>query len=154
MNIQELRVFIAKKIGIFKAGFDGSAGAIGKLKPSEQEQLNDEVSFFIYSNPDQFTAAQVEIATRRVEGPLFRKPLETYSLAEMSRDFASGAKEGFDKNIAPQLSALGGGLQFIGKNALLIAVVVGVVVLLPIVSPSIGAAFREGKKLSKVIKSK
>lgn len=148
-TIQETRIEAARKLGIGGRTFDGTKAAIGNLSPANQERLNDEVSLMILASPGDYTSAQIDVAENRVGSALFDRPLERMTVTDVVKSAGAGAKEGFSENIAPQLKFAGGALAFVGKNALLLSLLVGAVVLLPIIAPSITAAKKAVKTIKK-----
>lgn len=55
--------------------------------PETSQQVLDELCTFIVNNPQFFSTAQIERATRRVGSALYGVPLETYSLGDAASDF-------------------------------------------------------------------
>lgn len=82
MTIAEARQTVGRELGL------GAFETPADLTPNDRERLYDALADYIIANWDEFDKRAREWASRRIDSPLFKTPLEDYSAKDALSSFA------------------------------------------------------------------
>lgn len=82
MSLDELRKIVAGRLDL--PAFSVPAD----LEPNDRERLYDGMADYIVENWDQFGAAERQWASRRIDSPFFKEPLEEFGAGDALKSFA------------------------------------------------------------------